>query len=88
MKRVIIAIASITVLATAGVRAKDSNVNDAPSRTVSKTYSETPVVKEAKTGGAKDRTVTKASAEKIAEKKARKNKKGGKKHPKKASASK
>ena len=97
MKRVIIAIASITVLATAGTRAKDSNVNDAPSRTVTKTYSETPVVKEAKTGGTKDRTITKASAEKIAEKKARKNKKGkgkhknkkgGTKHPKKSSATK
>ena len=70
MKNVVIAIASITVLATAGVRAKSSTVNEA-TRTVTKTYSQ-EVVKEAKAGGKKDYNTTKASAEKKAEKKEKK----------------
>ena len=72
MKKVVILIASVTALTIAGTRAKSSTVNDAPTMTVSKSYS----ANGSTTGEVKDRTnTTKATDEQKSAKKKNKAKK-------------
>ena len=90
MKKVTMVIACLVLIATAGVRTKGSE-STSPTGSATKTYSSTDAsttkVSDSN-GGVKDRVETTASAEKIADKKARKRNSGGKKNKKKRTVSK